>query len=140
MEQARLPSEATPTARAKDVGRAGILARLTLDFSCLQVVELRASMLAIVPELVVRHPLPGYDAGGPSAYTVDASVSSSQAVSASTDGRTTGLALGGLRSPSCRTALRPRSVVPEGVRVRSGRSACCANRQAKMGARMSALR
>lgn len=39
-----------------------ILDRLTLDFSRLQVIELRASMLAGIPELVVDHPLRGYDA------------------------------------------------------------------------------
>src|ERR1019366_7112711 len=59
---------AAAVARASRVGavteaqRDAILARLTLDFPRLQVIELRASMLAIVPELVVRHPLRGYDA------------------------------------------------------------------------------
>jgi predicted nucleic acid-binding protein len=59
---------AAAVARASRMGaiteaqRDAILARLTLDFSRLQVIELRASMLAIVPELVVRHPLRGYDA------------------------------------------------------------------------------
>ncbi len=42
--------------------RDAILDRLTLDFSRLQVIELRASMLAGIPELVVRHPLRSYDA------------------------------------------------------------------------------
>jgi predicted nucleic acid-binding protein len=42
--------------------RDAILGRLTLDFSRLQVIELRASMLAGIPELVVHHPLRGYDA------------------------------------------------------------------------------
>jgi uncharacterized protein len=59
---------AAAVARASRMGaiteaqRDAVLARLTLDFSRLQVIELRASMLAIVPELVVRHPLRGYDA------------------------------------------------------------------------------
>jgi hypothetical protein len=48
--------------RTTDAQRDAFLARLTLDFSRSQVIELRASMLAIVPELVVRHPLRGYDA------------------------------------------------------------------------------
>ncbi len=48
--------------RTTDAQRDAVLARLTLDFSRSQVIELRASMLAIVPELVVRHPLRGYDA------------------------------------------------------------------------------
>jgi predicted nucleic acid-binding protein len=42
--------------------RDAILGRLTLDFSRLQVIELRASMLTVIPELVVHHPLRGYDA------------------------------------------------------------------------------
>jgi predicted nucleic acid-binding protein len=42
--------------------RDAILDRLTLDFSRLQVIELRASMLTVIPELVVHHPLRGYDA------------------------------------------------------------------------------
>jgi predicted nucleic acid-binding protein len=42
--------------------RDAILDRLTLDFARLQVIELRASMLTVIPELVVHHPLRGYDA------------------------------------------------------------------------------
>ncbi|WP_394821570.1 type II toxin-antitoxin system VapC family toxin [Pendulispora albinea] len=42
--------------------RDAILARLTIDFSRLTVSEMRAAMFALVPALVVRHPLRGYDA------------------------------------------------------------------------------
>jgi predicted nucleic acid-binding protein len=45
-----------------DAQRDAVLARLALDFSRMQVIELRASMLDVVPRLVVRHPLRGYDA------------------------------------------------------------------------------
>lgn len=39
-----------------------ILARIGSDFSKLNIVEIRASLVALVPALVVRHPLRGYDA------------------------------------------------------------------------------
>jgi predicted nucleic acid-binding protein len=39
-----------------------ILARLAGDFARLNIVEIRAQLVAMVPDLVVRHPLRGYDA------------------------------------------------------------------------------
>ena len=42
--------------------RDAILARLASDFSRLNIVEIRAALVGLVPELVVRHPLRGYDA------------------------------------------------------------------------------
>ncbi len=42
--------------------RDAILARLARDFSRLNIVEIRAAVVGLVPDLVVRHPLRGYDA------------------------------------------------------------------------------
>jgi predicted nucleic acid-binding protein len=42
--------------------RDAILARIAGDFARLDIVEIRAAVVALVPELVVRHPLRGYDA------------------------------------------------------------------------------
>ena len=39
-----------------------ILTRIAYDFSRLTVVEIRPALVALVPGLVVRHPLRGYDA------------------------------------------------------------------------------
>ena len=39
-----------------------ILARLAGDFARLNIVEIRAQLVALVPDLVIRHPLRGYDA------------------------------------------------------------------------------
>jgi predicted nucleic acid-binding protein len=61
-ELAASVARAARMAAITEAQRDAILARVTLDFSRLQVIELRASMLAGIPELVVRHPLRGYDA------------------------------------------------------------------------------
>jgi predicted nucleic acid-binding protein len=42
--------------------RDAILGRLDEDFARLTVIEIRAATLRLVPELVTRHPLRGYDA------------------------------------------------------------------------------
>jgi predicted nucleic acid-binding protein len=42
--------------------RDAVLDRLAGDFSRLNVVEVRPALVGLVPELVVRHPLRGYDA------------------------------------------------------------------------------
>lgn len=42
--------------------RVSIFARIEADFRDLTVIEIRAAVLQRVPELVVRHPLRGYDA------------------------------------------------------------------------------
>ena len=42
--------------------RDAILSRLAQDFSRLTIVEIRPALVAMVPELVVKHPLRGYDA------------------------------------------------------------------------------
>jgi predicted nucleic acid-binding protein len=42
--------------------RDAIMARFAVDFSRLDVVETRAALVGLVPDLVVRHPLRGYDA------------------------------------------------------------------------------
>lgn len=49
-------------AAISEAQRDAILARLARDFSRLHVVEVRAALVGLVPELVVRHPLRGYDA------------------------------------------------------------------------------
>jgi hypothetical protein len=38
------------------------LARLAGDFAHMNIVEIRAALVALVPDLVMRHPLRGYDA------------------------------------------------------------------------------
>jgi hypothetical protein len=59
---------AASVARAARLGaitddqRDAIFARLRADFTKLEVVEVRASLITLVPELVVRHPLRAYDA------------------------------------------------------------------------------
>jgi uncharacterized protein len=42
--------------------RDAILARLAGDFAHMNIVEIRAALVALVPDLVMRHPLRGYDA------------------------------------------------------------------------------
>jgi predicted nucleic acid-binding protein len=42
--------------------RDAILARVVGDFSRLNIVEIRAALVGLVPDLVIRHPLRGYDA------------------------------------------------------------------------------
>jgi predicted nucleic acid-binding protein len=42
--------------------RDAILARLAADFGRLAVVEIRSAIVGMVPDLVLRHPLRGYDA------------------------------------------------------------------------------
>ncbi len=42
--------------------RDAIMARLASDFSRFNIVEIRAALVSLVPGLVVRHPLRGYDA------------------------------------------------------------------------------
>ena len=42
--------------------RDAILARLAADFAHMNIVEIRAALVALVPDLVMRHPLRGYDA------------------------------------------------------------------------------
>jgi hypothetical protein len=42
--------------------RDAILARVARDFSRLNIVETRAALVGLVPDLVIRHPLRGYDA------------------------------------------------------------------------------
>jgi len=42
--------------------RDAILARLAGDFAHMTIVEIRAALVALVPDLVMRHPLRGYDA------------------------------------------------------------------------------
>jgi predicted nucleic acid-binding protein len=61
-ELAASVARAARMAAITDAQRDAILGRLTHDFSRLQVIELRASMLTVIPELVVHHPLRGYDA------------------------------------------------------------------------------
>ena len=45
-----------------DAQRDAVLARLDVDFSEFTVIEIKKAMLRRVPELVVRHPLRGFDA------------------------------------------------------------------------------
>lgn len=45
-----------------EVQRDTIMARLKSDFSHLTIVEIRAALVDLVPALVLRHPLRGYDA------------------------------------------------------------------------------
>lgn len=49
-------------AAISEAQRNAILARIAGDFSRLDVVEIRAALVGLVPGLVVRHPLRGYDA------------------------------------------------------------------------------
>ncbi len=42
--------------------RNAILSRLAEDFSRLNIVEIRPALVALVPNLVIKHPLRGYDA------------------------------------------------------------------------------
>jgi predicted nucleic acid-binding protein len=42
--------------------RDAVFARLALDFSRLNIVEIRAALVTLVPNLVLKHPLRGYDA------------------------------------------------------------------------------
>lgn len=61
-------------AAISEAQRDAILARIAGDFSRLDVVEIRATLVGLVPGLVVRHPLRGYDAVQLAAtLTVDAS-------------------------------------------------------------------
>ncbi len=42
--------------------RDAIMTRLAGDFARLNIVEIRAALVSLVPDLVLRHPLRGYDA------------------------------------------------------------------------------
>jgi hypothetical protein len=45
-----------------DAQRDAIFARLAADFSRLNIVEIRSALVTLVPSLVLRYPLRGYDA------------------------------------------------------------------------------
>jgi predicted nucleic acid-binding protein len=49
-------------AAISEAQRDAILGRLARDFALLNIVEVRAALVGLVPDLVVRHPLRGYDA------------------------------------------------------------------------------